>query len=305
MADRQNEGPNSSIDGLQDDNGINQRYNSNRTVQTKFVIPNYHGEKLVGILHDTGSKELVIVCHGIKSTKERIPMVSLAAAIGNIGISAFRFDFAGNGESEGSFRYGNYRREAEDLHAVVQHFQGVGCDITTIIGHSKGGNVVLLYAAKYHDVHRVVNISGRFDLAKGIEGRLGKNFLERIKSTGFIDVNSKSGKFQYRVSKESLMDRLSTDMRAACHYIPENCRVLTTHGSMDQIVPVKDALEFDGVIANHELRIMEGADHEFTLHQNELVQVVLGFIRDQNLCNDPMKHSPSYVRGLCSVCPRL
>ncbi|XP_021730002.1 putative uncharacterized protein YDL057W isoform X2 [Chenopodium quinoa] len=276
---------------------LHSRWRTLGTVQTKVVIPNHHGEKLVGILHDTGSKELVIVCHGIKSMKERIPMVSLATAIGNIGMSAFRFDFAGNGESEGSFRYGNYRREAEDLRAVVQHFRGTGHVITTIIGHSKGGNVVLLYAAKYHDVHRVVNISGRFDLEKGIEGRLGKNFLERIESSGFIDVRGKSGKIQYRVTKESLMDRLSMDVRAACHLIPENCRVLTVHGSMDQIVSVKDALKFDKSITNHELRIIEGADHEYTLHQKELVRVVLDFIRYQIQCNDGMKHSPSHVRG--------
>ena len=53
---------------------------------------------------------------------------------------------------------------------------------------------MLLYAAKYHGVHRVVNISGRFDLKKGIEGRLGKNYLERMANTGFIDVFSKTGK---------------------------------------------------------------------------------------------------------------
>ncbi|KNA24374.1 hypothetical protein SOVF_016080 [Spinacia oleracea] len=303
MAHRHPEAPNSSA--CEDNIGINQPNNPHRTVQTKVVIPNYHGEKLVGILHDTGSKELVIVCHGIKSVKERIPMASLAAAIENTGISAFRFDFAGNGESEGLFRYGNYRREAEDLHAVVQLFQKIGHVITTIIGHSKGGNVVLLYAAKYHDVHRVVNISGRFDLEKGIEGRLGKNFLDRIQSSGFIDVGSKSGKFQYRVTKESLMDRLSTDMRAACHLIPENCRVLTVHGSMDQIVPVKDALEFDKIITNHVLRIIQGADHEYTSHQNELVKVVLDFIRDHSRCNDTMEHSPSRVHGLSSISPRL
>ena len=37
-------------------------------------------------------------------------------------------------ESEGSFRYGNWRKEAQDLHAVIQHFHGIGC----AIGHSKG-----------------------------------------------------------------------------------------------------------------------------------------------------------------------
>lgn len=35
----------------------------------RVVIPNSHGEKLVGILHETGSKQLVIVCHGFQSTK--------------------------------------------------------------------------------------------------------------------------------------------------------------------------------------------------------------------------------------------
>ncbi|KAK9699756.1 hypothetical protein RND81_08G194200 [Saponaria officinalis] len=262
-------------------------------VERKVVVSNSHGEKLVGILHETGSKDLVIVCHGIKSSKEQIPMVSLAAALGEIGNSAFRFDFAGNGESEGSFRYGNYRREAEDLRAVVQHFRGIGYVINTIIGHSKGGNVVLLYASKYHDVSRVVNISGRFDLRKGIEGRLGKNFLERIKRDGYIDVYSKKGKFQYCVTEESLLDRLSTDMRGACHLIRKNCRILTVHGSMDPIVSVEDASEFDRVIDNHTLRIIEGADHEFTLHQDELVSVVLDFVRDEPRGDHMTKRSSS------------
>lgn len=41
-------------------------------------------------------------------------------------------------ESEGSFMYGNYRREAEDLRAVVQHFCKQERLISAIIGHSKG-----------------------------------------------------------------------------------------------------------------------------------------------------------------------
>lgn len=57
-----------------------------------------------------------------------------------------------------------------------------------------GGNVVLLYASKYNDIHTVVNISGRFHLERGIEGRLGKDFLQRIKQDGFIDVKNKRGK---------------------------------------------------------------------------------------------------------------
>ncbi|KAG2666025.1 hypothetical protein I3760_15G036400 [Carya illinoinensis] len=208
-------------------------------------------------------------------------MVNLAAALENEGTSAFRFDFAGNGESEGSFQYGNYRREADDLRAVIQHFHRKKYVITAIVGHSKGGNVVLLYASMFNDVSIIVNISGRFNLERGIEGRLGKDYLQRIKQNGFIDVRNKRGIFEYRVTEEGLMDRLSTDTHAACLMIQQNCRVLTIHGSKDKIVPVEDALEFAKFIPNHKLHIIQGADHEYTSHQDELAAVVLDFIREQ------------------------
>lgn len=41
-------------------------------------------------------------------------------------------------ESEGTFQYGNYWREADDLHAVIQHFSGENRAASTILGHSKG-----------------------------------------------------------------------------------------------------------------------------------------------------------------------
>ena len=91
-------------------------------------------------------------------------------------------------ESEGSFYYGNYNHEADDLHSVVQYFSNKNRVVPIILGHSKGGDVVLLYASKYHDVRNVINLSGRYDLKKGIRERLGEDFLERIKQQGFIDV---------------------------------------------------------------------------------------------------------------------
>lgn len=54
--------------------------------------------------------------------------------------------------------------------------------------------MVLLYASMYHDVPIVINCSGRFALDRGIEGRLGKEFMQRIKRDGFIDVKDKTGR---------------------------------------------------------------------------------------------------------------
>lgn len=153
-------------------------------------------------------------------------------------------------ESEGIFEYGNYQKEADDLHAVVRHLLQGSRVASVILGHSKGvlvgfhdqyvkfycykyrktyyyhhkltlglyddsslvvskvivacakiiaenvitgGDVVLLYASKYHDIHTVVNVSGRYDLKKGIGERLGKDFMEIIKKEGFLDIKNKTG----------------------------------------------------------------------------------------------------------------
>nr|KYP46179.1 Putative uncharacterized protein YDL057W family [Cajanus cajan] len=245
------------------------------------MIPNRQGEKLVGVLHESGSRDIVILCHGFRCSKDTSLILTLAVALENAKISSFRFDFSGNGESEGLFQYGNYWREVDDLHAVTQHFRESNRVISAIVGHSKGGDIVLLYASKYHDIKTVVNLSGRYDLKEGIEERLGKDYLERIRKDGFIDVKkSRSETFDFRVTVESLMDRLGTNMYEACLQIDKECRVLTIHGSSDEIIPVEDAFEFAKIIPNLKLHVIEGADHRFSNHREELSSVVVNFIKE-------------------------
>ncbi|CAL5184620.1 unnamed protein product [Lathyrus oleraceus] len=247
----------------------------------RIIIPNKHGEKLVGTLHESGTPtDIVILCHGFRCSKDNNLILNLAVALENAQVSSFRFDFSGNGESEGSFQYGNYWTEVDDLHAVAEHFRESNRVIRALVGHSKGGDVVLLHASKYHDIRTVVNISGRYDLKVGIEERLGKDYLERIRKEGFIDVKKRSGSFDYRVTEESLMDRLGTNMHEACLQIDKECRVLTIHGSSDEIIPVQDAHEFNKSIPNHKLHIIEGADHSYNNHQDELSSVVISFIKE-------------------------
>ncbi|PIA40223.1 hypothetical protein AQUCO_02500135v1 [Aquilegia coerulea] len=190
----------------------------------KITVQNNYGENLVGLLHETGSTQLVILCHGLGASKEDTTMVNLADAITKGGISVFRFDFAGNGESEGSFQFGNYLREVDDLRSVVLYFSGGKHAIITVLGHSKG-------------------------------------------------------EVWYRITEESMMERLGTDMHAACLSIDNSSRVLSVHGSSDEAIPVEDAFEFSKIIPNHKLHVIEGADHGYSKHQSELAEVVLNFIK--------------------------
>ncbi|KAJ9538555.1 hypothetical protein OSB04_031288 [Centaurea solstitialis] len=223
----------------------------------------------------------VPVKEALEFAKENSMMTDLAFALEKQGISAFRFDFSGNGESEGSFQFANYYKEVDDLHEVVRHFHKANRVVSAIIGHSKGGDVVLLYASLHHDVKTIVNVSGRYRLDTGIEQRLGANYLERAKRDGFIDVKSeKTGEVLFRVTEESLMDRLNTNMPEAALKIKQDCRVLTVHGSADDIIPVEDAADFDKIIKNHKLQIIDGADHLYKKHRAELVSAILPFIKD-------------------------
>uniref|UniRef100_A0A803MRP9 Serine aminopeptidase S33 domain-containing protein n=1 Tax=Chenopodium quinoa TaxID=63459 RepID=A0A803MRP9_CHEQI len=251
----------------------------------KIVVVNDQSEKLVGLLHDTGSKDVVILCHGFTGRKENKNMVNISDALEKEGISAYRFDFSGNGESDGTFAYGNYSKEVEDIRAVVNHFNG-----------ASRSEVMLSYymLQKYHDIRTVVNLSGRYDLKEGIAERLGEDFMESIEKNGYMDVECQKtvlddialtilrylvGNVLYRVTKESLMERLNTDMHEAALKIDKNCRVLTVHGTADEIIPVEDAYEFSKIIPNHKLHIIEGANHSFTEHQDEVVPVVIDFIK--------------------------
>jgi len=65
--------------------------------EERVEIMNKHGERLVGLLHNTGSNKIVVLCHGFIATKSDSLILDLASALTKKGISAFRFDFSGNG----------------------------------------------------------------------------------------------------------------------------------------------------------------------------------------------------------------
>jgi len=92
----------------------------------------------VGLLHNTGSNKIVVLCHGFIATKSDSLILDLASALTKKGVSVFRFDFSGNGKSEGQFEYGNYRKEADDLYSVVLCLYEKNYDVTAVVGHSKG-----------------------------------------------------------------------------------------------------------------------------------------------------------------------
>jgi hypothetical protein len=62
----------------------------------------------------------------------------------------------------------------------------LGRAVVGMVGHSKGGTDVLLYAAKYDDVPCVVSIAARCDVQQGVQRRLGAAVLEQLEREGQV-----------------------------------------------------------------------------------------------------------------------
>ncbi|PWA72473.1 alpha/beta-Hydrolases superfamily protein [Artemisia annua] len=119
-----------------------------------------------------------------------------------------------------------------------------------------GGNVVLLYASKYHDVHRVIDVSGRYKTEGGVKEHLGKGVLTVHESDDSVVQVEEALGFANVIPNHKLQI-----IKGADH------RVLTVHESDDSVVQVEEALGFANVIPNHKLQIIKGADHRFSEHR--------------------------------------
>lgn len=90
---------------------------------------------------------MVILMHGIFSSKDYGPMPQLAKGLAKAGIASIRFDFDGHGKSEGRKQDMTIEKELADARAIWSYVQslpyvsGLG-----LLGHSQGGVVASMTA---------------------------------------------------------------------------------------------------------------------------------------------------------------
>ncbi|KAF9214008.1 hypothetical protein BGZ59_004476 [Podila verticillata] len=235
---------------------------------------------LAGILQSTNhaSRRLGIICHGVLGHKNYLFQPILANMLAPY-MDTFRFDFRGNGESEGQMGYSNWDDDQADIDAVVQHFERQGFQVYALIGHSRGAISSLNYAATSNHVPLIpyiVSISARFDMAD-VKRKHGPQIMSLLETQGHFDWEARAaGKdVSLRVTKQNFDDFIQFDTSAVSN-IPAMTNVLLCHGSEDAVVPVKDIAELQRHIShtNTTLRIITNADHNYRLHYKELSQAV-------------------------------
>ncbi|CAK0786160.1 hypothetical protein CVIRNUC_009373 [Coccomyxa viridis] len=253
--------------------------------EKRVSFKNAKGEQIIGISVDTGSEDVAILCHGLGDHKDGFVLPQMAAALAEKGHSSLRFDFPGNGESDGTFRYANMKEEKEDIRAAVLYLRAQGRSVTGLVGHSKAGTGVILYAADYDDIARVVNVAGRYDNMRGITERFGDDIFDYLDKHGQMEVSWPSsvpgsgGKKTWILTQEDIKNRRELFMEPYAKAI-RNSHVLTIHGKADETIPFEDALSYHKQLAKSELVLVDGAGHNFnkSTHADVLIQHTVEFL---------------------------
>lgn len=215
-------------------------------------IKNAHNEKLDWTYHEGKGNRIVVIGHGVTGNKDRPALIALAKGLADVGISALRFSFSGNGDSGGKFIDSTITKEVGDLGNVL--------DVLTdrkicYVGHSMGGAVGVLRAANDERIEVLVSLAGMVHT---------NDFANRE----FGDVTPDQG-FMWDEPDCPLsklyMDDMATINSVAKHASKFGGPWLLVHGSEDDIVPIQDSIDILQ-FANEptELLELEGADHVFS-----------------------------------------
>lgn len=243
------------------------------------VIRNRQGERLDYIVHHTSAPSisrgpLAIVGHGVTSNKDRPWLVALGEAIARAGIPALRFSFAGNGDSEGRYEDATLSKEVEDLGSVIEALTAAGIAPLAYVGHSMGGAIGVLRAARDPRIRCLVSLAGMVHVHAFMQQQFGH--LEPGRGL-MLD---KPGCIWNRALEEDAARIGSLTAQAARIAVPW----LLVHGTADELVPFADSEDAIRAAA-HAPRLLSlpGVDHRFTGAEARMIDAVVPWLREQML----------------------
>ena len=235
-------------------------------------IKNRYGEQLDYTLHkgEKGSKNIVVLGHGVTGNKDRPFVVALGDGLAAAGIPALRFSFSGNGESEGKFTDSTISKEVEDLGAVLDHLKEY---TICYVGHSMGGAVGVLRASEDRRIRMLVSLAGMVHT---------KAFALRE----FGDVTPDEG-FMWDEPDCPLSQAYMDDLTQIDTVVDLSPKItvpwLLVHGDADDVVPIEDSHDILAK-ANSQAQLVtiEGANHVFSDEYTPvMVEKVIAWIKAQ------------------------
>jgi pimeloyl-ACP methyl ester carboxylesterase len=223
-------------------------------------------------------KDVVLFCHGYKGYKDWGAWDLVAEKFARNNFFFVKMNFSHNGGTPEqpidfpdleAFGNNNFIIELDDLETVIDWLTSaeiapkeMNSEKLSLIGHSRGGGIVLLKAAEDHRVDRVATWAGVSDFASRFPSG---EVLEEWKKNGVAYVHNGRTKqemphyFQFFTTFKENEARLNIKNAVSNLNIP----FLIVHGDQDETVPAEEANNLHSWNKNSELLVIPGANHTF------------------------------------------
>lgn len=217
---------------------------------------------------------LAIVLHGLTGHMEEEHIVAVSAGLNQVGVATLRVELYGHGKSGGDFAEHTLYKWITNVLAVIDYAKSLDWPTELYLGgHSQGGLTTMLVAGmRADDLKAIFPLSPAIVIADGARKgeMLGMTFdPAHVPDRFALGPMSLNGNY-FRVAQT-----LDVDDAIARYSGP----VLLVHGDQDQAVPVRYSIEAAEKYTNAKLVIIEGDDHNYHAHLDQVAEAVQGFVQ--------------------------
>ena len=229
---------------------------------------------LAAVIHYPKEKtrQLAILCPGYLDSKDYQHLVGLAEILSEQGYTAVRFDPTGTWESQGNISDYTTTQYLEDIKNVLEYMLSQDVYEHILIGgHSRGGQLSILYAARDPRISRVLGImpsSGRT--------MTGQRYGEWRKNGVSVDYrelpNNKEKLKEFRVPFSHAQDRDKYNVVEDVKLI--KIPTIFIAGELDETVLPEYVKEiFDSANKPKKFIVIPGIGHSYRKNDNEIAIV--------------------------------
>ena len=249
-------------------------------MQQQIHFSNISGEKLAGTFHDpvNNSRRGIILGHCFTCSRHTRILRDLSLALVEESFKVLRFDFSGNGQSEGNFSESLYSKQVKDIESAVSFVSSHGVRWIGLAGHSMGAMVALLAASQMDIIKGVCTLAAKAS-ALHSSHFLSQGQIQELKRTGRVNFISRGRNLE--LTEDFFADAAKYDLSSIMPSLSQPLMVV--HGNRDEIIPVENAYQLHQYRkVNTELVIIPGADHMFSQDEDrqEVVHRVARWFRD-------------------------
>jgi uncharacterized protein len=233
-------------------------------VEEALTFHDRHGHAIAAILTtpDRPTTSLALLCHGFLSNKNSTTNKTLTRLLNEQGLATFRFDFFGQGDSEGPFEDITTTLAVHQAEAALDLVTARGYDRIGLVGSSFGGLVAILTAARRRDLACLALKCPVVDFAEELRLTFGLEALAQWRATDTIP-NIMGGADRVRLKYDFYEDCLEQIAYGPAERI--SIPTLIVQGERDECVPLHQSKRlYDALKGPKRLALLPEADHQFT-----------------------------------------